>query len=99
MSENEYVVAIVKSEEYTPVLNKITACSKAEALGMVLLEESPSDIMSWSVILVNETLSLDSEIKRLVSNGRRIEAIKLYRGKTGKDLKESKNYVDTLCGL
>jgi hypothetical protein len=36
------------------------------------------------------------QINALVFTGRRIEAIKIYRKLSGKDLKESKDFVDAL---
>lgn len=34
------------------------------------------------------------EIEKLISNDRKIEAIKLYREETGQGLKESKEFID-----
>lgn len=38
----------------------------------------------------------DSELRALTAAGKKIDAIKLYRMKTGADLKESKDYVEAL---
>lgn len=39
---------------------------------------------------------LDEELKELIKQGKKVEAIKLYREKTGKSLKESSNHVESL---
>lgn len=36
------------------------------------------------------------EIRKCLAGGRKIEAIKIYRGATGQGLKESKKYVDSM---
>lgn len=38
----------------------------------------------------------EEEVKRLISEGKKIQAIKKYRETTGLGLKEAKEYVDTL---
>lgn len=40
--------------------------------------------------------SLNRELVNLIKSGKKIEAIKIYREKTGKNLKESKEYIDSL---
>ena len=40
--------------------------------------------------------AVDPEIQQLVNAGRKIEAIKVVRGKTGMGLKEAKDYVDAV---
>lgn len=40
--------------------------------------------------------NLDDELRQLIANGKKIEAIKRYREATGLGLKESKEYVDSL---
>jgi hypothetical protein len=40
--------------------------------------------------------SVDDEITAALFRGHKIEAIKLYRGATGKGLKESKDFVEAL---
>ena len=39
---------------------------------------------------------MTNELKNLISDGKKIEAIKKYRIATGLGLKESKEYIDTL---
>jgi len=41
-------------------------------------------------------LELDAQLRLLVAEGRKIEAIKLLRERSGLGLKEAKDYVDTL---
>jgi hypothetical protein len=40
--------------------------------------------------------AVDPEVRQLVNAGRKIEAIKVVRGKTGMGLKEAKDYVDAV---
>lgn len=37
------------------------------------------------------------EVKRALGEGRKLEAIKIYKTATGQGLKESKEFVDGLC--
>ena len=39
---------------------------------------------------------LDEELKELIKQRRKIEAVRLYREKTGKSLKEASEYVEAL---
>jgi len=43
--------------------------------------------------------NLINELKSLVSEGKKIEAIKRYRKATGLGLKESKEYIDSLVNM
>lgn len=45
---------------------------------------------------IDPNQGLDKQIADLVREGRKIEAIKLYRTQTGLGLKEAKDYVDGL---
>ena len=40
--------------------------------------------------------AVDPEVQQLLIDGRKIEAIKVVRGRTGMGLKEAKDYVDAL---
>ncbi|MCY6355988.1 ribosomal protein L7/L12 [Clostridium sp. ZS2-4] len=42
------------------------------------------------------TENIDNELKSLISEGKKIKAIKRYRMVTGLGLKESKEYIDSL---
>jgi ribosomal protein L7/L12 len=41
--------------------------------------------------------SVDAEIEILISEGKKIKAIKIYRQATGAGLKEAKEHIDLLC--
>lgn len=41
-------------------------------------------------------INIDDELKMLIADGKKIEAVKRYRMVTGYGLKESKEYVDSL---
>ncbi|GFP76159.1 ribosomal protein L7/L12 [Clostridium fungisolvens] len=41
--------------------------------------------------------SVDDEVERLIAEGKKIKAIKIYRQATGAGLKEAKEYIDLLC--
>ncbi|NLL30092.1 MAG: DNA-binding protein [Clostridiales bacterium] len=43
-----------------------------------------------------DSKEIDKELKSLITKGKKIQAIKLYREVTGLGLKESKEYVDSL---
>ncbi len=57
----------------------------------MLVEEMIGDLVPHTV-----TESIRAELESLISEGKKIEAIKKYRRVTGSGLKESKEYVDSL---
>ncbi len=48
---------------------------------------------------VDPNQGLDDEIKLLVQSGQKIEAIKLYRLKSGVGLKDAKDYIEQHYGM
>jgi hypothetical protein len=45
---------------------------------------------------VDLTTGLTQELRNLIAEGRKIEAVKLYRDQTGCDLRTAKDYVESL---
>jgi ribosomal protein L7/L12 len=69
-----------------------------------ILKNMDHDCMvKLAVLIPNEIIgttdSLNDEIRSLYAKGKRIDAIKLCRGKKSFDLKEAKNYCDRLVHL
>jgi ribosomal protein L7/L12 len=60
------------------------------------LEAQMSALLEHFGVLNRSDDGLQDEIMRLVRANRKLEAIKLYRERTGVDLLEAKNYVDGL---
>jgi ribosomal protein L7/L12 len=79
---------------------KLLDSAKAgEAVGLLLKGVKKTDIKRGMVI-VSSTLSDLSELDReiLSMSHDKLAAVKLYKDKTGVDLKEAKDYVDNLFG-
>jgi ribosomal protein L7/L12 len=89
LTQNKKIAAIKKVRKYTGLGLKeakdyVEALSKSGATGA----EIP--------LKVGITPELKTELKNLISNNRKIEAIKLLRNRSGLGLKQAKEYVDEL---
>lgn len=78
----------------------------ALSLVLITIGQLRSDIVRMNITLekiskhlgITDTVpeNIDSELKSLISEGKKIKAIKLYRQSTGIGLKEAKEYIDRL---
>jgi ribosomal protein L7/L12 len=84
--------------------NKIEAIKRVRELTGMGLKEAKDYVEGWQqagttpplqVTSPTATVSLD-DVRALLQQGRKIEAIKVYRQLTGVGLKEAKDYVDAL---
>ena len=66
----------------------------AVLLKLALIEKKLDELLRAAGISVDDPV--DSEIRDLARNGRKIEAIKLYRERAGCGLAEAKAIVDSL---
>ena len=76
------------------------------ALVLITIGQLRSDIVRMNITLekiskhigITDTITenIDAELKSLISEGKKIKAIKLYRQATGIGLKEAKDYIDLL---
>jgi ribosomal protein L7/L12 len=92
LTQNKKISAIKKFRKYTGLGLKeskdyIEALSQNEA--------------AWPDVLLREgiTPELKKELKNLISDNRKIEAIRLLRERSGLGLKEAKKYIDELESL
>lgn len=66
----------------------------AVMLRLARIEKKLDALLHAAGITVNEPV--DAEVRDLARNGRKIEAIKLYRERTGCGLAEAKAFIDSL---
>lgn len=105
LAKCEYVVALNTSGTNDPTIIKVKAVSKAEALGIVLIEHVRySEVTGWAI----DGPDIADLEQWIVDNARfewmpergsmmcvnKIPLIKEVRSRTGNGLKEAKKYVD-----
>jgi hypothetical protein len=73
-----------------------TVCEKCKAPLSARVADTPA-VEAPPKPPAPEPGTLDDNILSLMKGGKKIEAIKLYRARAGMDLKEAKQYVDSLA--
>lgn len=79
--------------EAVKLLHKEGSCGLKEAKDYVDSLAIGNQVQLSSAVITN----LDDQLKSLIVQGRKLEAIKLYKDKTGLGLKECKDYIDDLA--